>query len=90
MDERAKIMQGLLDSKEGTRGLPIDDVMQTSQDCPRCGTLGTPEDKKLIVDRETLTFKTKCCGINGGPVSYLQIMRGIPAEKAIKILKGII
>ncbi len=88
MDERTKIMEGLRTLKDGK--LPIDDVMKTSQDCPRCGTVGTPEDKKLVVDRETLTFKTKCCGINGGPVSYLQIMRGIPAEKALKILKGII
>ena len=89
-DERTKIMQGLLDTKEGTRGLPVDNVMQTAQDCPICSSNGTPEDPKLIVNKETLQFKTKCCNCQGSPVNFLMITRSINEQEALKILKGII
>ena len=89
-DERAKIMQGLLDTKEGTRGLPVDNVMTTSVDCTICGSTGTPQEPKLIVNRMELKFKTKCCGVSGSPVNFLMITRSINEQKALKILKGII
>ena len=90
------IVKGL-QKATGDGRIKLDDLMETLVNCPFCGMEGTKENPCFIVDRDTLTWRSKCCGRisrhDGGAINYVMLTRtkGPNAlEDAVKYLKDFV
>jgi hypothetical protein len=87
------IMKGLQRSV-GEGKIKFDELISTQIDCPFCGMEGTKERPCLMVDRETLTWRSNCCGRrnahDGGPINYIMLTKTKGKDslkEAVKYLK---
>ncbi len=87
--EWQKITKAL--QKKQSDGIPLIDKLMKSGSCPFCGTeIDKDGSKPFVVDQETLTFKTLCCGVTGGACNFVMLTKKYTIEKAIKFLKEFI
>ena len=68
----------------------VEGLMRTGN-CPICGTVAKANEKgdmeyPFVFDKETLSFKTLCCSVSGGPCNFVMATMKMNFYNAIKNL----